>query len=229
MLYVAARWVSSSATALAAVVLLAGCAVGPDFLHPAAPEITRYTRKPLSQTSSAGARDGARQRFIEGRDIPAEWWRLFRSPALNALLERSLANNPNLQSAMASLRAARQAVYAQEGKFFPLAEVNFNPTRQQTAASLSPVPASGASIYNLYTAQVLVSYTFDVWGLNRRTVESLQALADVQKFQVEAAYLALTSNVVVAAITEASLRGQIDATNQLVALNSKMLDILRRR
>src|SRR6202158_4250643 len=132
MLYVAARWVSSSATALAAIVLLAGCAVGPDFLHPAAPEITRYTREPLSHTSSADARDGARQRFIEGRDIPAEWWRLFRSPALNALIERALANNPNLQSAMASLRAARQAVYAQEGKFFPLAEVNFNPTRQQT-------------------------------------------------------------------------------------------------
>src|SRR6202158_2405705 len=96
MLYVAARWVFSSATALAAIVLLAGCAVGPDFLHPAAPEITRYTREPLSQTSSADARDGARQRFIEGRDIPAEWWRLFRSPALNALIERALANNPNL-------------------------------------------------------------------------------------------------------------------------------------
>jgi NodT family efflux transporter outer membrane factor (OMF) lipoprotein len=229
MLYVAARWVFSSATALAAIVLLASCAVGPDFLHPAAPEITRYTREPLLPTSSAGAHYGARQRFVEGRDIPAEWWRLFRSPALNALIERALANNPNLQSAMASLRAARQAVYAQEGKFFPLAQANFSPSRQQTAASLSPATASGASIYNLYTAQVLVSYTFDVWGLNRRTVESLQALADVQRFQVEAAYLALTSNVVVAAITEASLRGQIDATNQLIALNGKMLDILRRR
>ena len=230
MLYVAARWVFSSATALAAIVLLASCAVGPDFLHPAAPEITRYTREPLLQTSSTDAHYGARQRFVEGRDIPAEWWRLFRSPALNALIERSLANNPNLQSAMATLRAAQQAVYAQEGKYFPLAQANFNPTHARTAASLSPVTASGTSaIYNLYTAQVLVSYTFDVWGLNRRTVESLQALADVQRFQVEAAYLALTSNVVVAAITEASLRGQIDATNQLIALNSKMLDILRRR
>jgi NodT family efflux transporter outer membrane factor (OMF) lipoprotein len=230
MLYVAVRWVISSATALAAVVLLAGCAVGPDFLHPAAPEIARYTREPLLQTSSTDVRDGARQRFVEGRDIPAEWWRLFRSPALNALIERSLANNPNLQSAMATLRAAQQAVYAQEGKYFPLAQANFNPTHARTSAALSPVTASGTSaIYNLYTAQVLVSYTFDVWGLNRRTVESLQALADVQRFQVEAAYLALTSNVVVAAITEASLRGQIDATNQLIALNSKMLDILRRR
>ena len=92
-----------------------------------------------------------------------------------------------------------------------------------------PATASGADIYNLYTAQLQVSYTFDVWGLNRRAVESLQALADVQRFQVEAAYLALTSNVVVAAITEASLRGQIDATIELIAINGKMLGILQRQ
>jgi NodT family efflux transporter outer membrane factor (OMF) lipoprotein len=60
-------------------------------------------------------------------------------------------------------------------------------------------------------------------------VESLQALADVQRFEVEAAYLALTSNVVVAAITEAALRGEIEATNQLIAINGKMLDLLQRR
>jgi NodT family efflux transporter outer membrane factor (OMF) lipoprotein len=209
---------------------LTGCAVGPDFHVPAAPEVTRYTREPLAAlTSSADAPGGQRQRFVEGRDIPQEWWRLFRSPALNALIERAIANNPNLQSALASLRAAKQAVYAQQGKFFPLVQANFNPTRQQTSAALSPVPASGASIFNLDTAQVMVSYTFDVWGLNRRTVESLQALADVQMFQVEAAYLTLTSNVAVAAITEASLQGQIDATTQLIAVNGKMLDTFRRQ
>ena len=154
---------------------------------------------------------------------------MFKSPALNALIERALANNPNLQSTLATLRAAQQAVYAQEGKYFPLVQANFNPLRAQTASSLSPATASGADIYNLYTAQLQVAYTFDVWGLNRRAVDSLQALADVQRFEVEAAYLALTSNVVVAAITEASLRGQIEATNRLIAINGKMLDIFQRR
>src|ERR1700733_13280975 len=230
MSYVAVRWLSAGTPALAAVTLLASCAVGPDFVHPAAPEITRYTREPLAlHTSSADVAAGQSQRFIAGRDIPKEWWAMFKSPALNALIERALANNPNLQSALATLRAAQQAVAAQEGKFFPIAQANFNPTRQQTASSLSPIPASGANIYNLYTAQLQVAYTFDVWGLNRRTVESLQALADVQRFEVEAAYLTLTSNVVVAAITEASLRGQIDATDELITINSKMLDLLQRR
>src|SRR6202035_424013 len=192
MFGVAIRWFFAGATALAATPLLTSCAVGPDFLHPAAPEITRYSREPLaSRTSGTDVADGQRQHFVDRRDIPHEWWSVFKSPALNALIERSLANNPNLQSAIATLQADKQAVYTQEGKFFPLVLANFNPTHQRTSAALSPVPSSGASIFDLDTAQLQVSYTFDVWGLNRRTVESLEALADVQRFQVEAAYIAL--------------------------------------
>ena len=227
------RWVTrvcARAGVLAAALLLASCAVGPDFLHPAAPDSAGYTKEPLApRTSSADAPQGQPQRFAVGRDISAEWWTLFRSPALNALVQQSLNNNPSLQTAMANLRAARQAVYAQEGKFFPTVNANFNPTNQLTPASITPVLNSGANPFTLYTAQVGVAYTFDVWGLNRRTVEALKAQADNQRFQVEAAYLTLSASVVIAAITEASLRGQIEATNELIAANTKMLDILRRQ
>ena len=225
-----ARKLNAGAGALAAAMLLASCAVGPDFLHPAAPEGVRYTKEPLTpRTSSTDAPTGRSQHFAQGRDIPQEWWALFKSRSLNVLIERSLNNNPTLQSAIATLRAANQAVYAQEGHFLPLVTANFNPTRQLTASSISPVLSSAANPFNLYTAQVAVSYTFDVWGLNRRTVESLRAMADDQRFQVEAAYLTLASNVVVAAINEASLRGQIEATNQLITINTKMLDILKKQ
>ena len=227
------RWVTrvcARAGVLAAALLLASCAVGPDFLHPAAPDMAGYTKEPLApRTSSADAPQGQPQRFAVGRDISAEWWTLFRSSALNALVQQSLNNNPSLQTAMANLRAARQAVYAQEGKFFPTVNANFNPTYQRTPGVITPVLNSSANPFALYTAQVGVSYTFDVWGLNRRTVEALKAQADNQRFQVEAAYLTLSANVVVAAITEASLRGQIEATNELIAANTKMLDILRRQ
>jgi NodT family efflux transporter outer membrane factor (OMF) lipoprotein len=222
----AARWLANS-TALAVAMLVTSCAVGPDFLHPAAPEITRYTRELLTHTSSTDVASGQRQAFLPGRDIPEQWWGLFKSPRLNALIAQALHNNQNLQSALASLRAAKEAVYAQEGKFFPLAQANSNPTRQRTSGALTPVPANGAQVFNLVTAQVLVSYTFDVWGLNRRTVESLEALADVQHFQAEAAYLSLTANLVVAVITEASLLGQIEATEQMISINKKTLEIIR--
>jgi NodT family efflux transporter outer membrane factor (OMF) lipoprotein len=222
------RIAPAAAAAFAAV--LASCAVGPDFRVPAPPGIGGYTNERLApQTSSTDAANGNAQHFAPGRDIPQDWWRLFRSPALNSLIAQALHNNPNLQSALATLRASKDAVAAQEGKFFPLVTANFNPTRNQTSAALAPVPSSNALLYSLYTAQVQVSYTFDIWGLNRRTVESVQALADTQRFQVEAAYLTLTSNVALAAINDASLRGQIDAVNEEIAINTKMLGILRQQ
>jgi NodT family efflux transporter outer membrane factor (OMF) lipoprotein len=218
------------AVSFAIAALGSGCAVGPDFVHPPVPEVGRYTTEPLaSRTSSAEVDMGGAQRFANGKDIPAEWWRLFRSPALNSLINKALAANPNLQAALAALRVARENVYAQQGKYFPAVQANFNPSRQQTASGLSSPLNNGDNLFNLYTAQVLVSYTLDTWGLNRRTVESLQAQADSQRFQAEAAFLTLTANVVVAAVQEASLRGQIDATNKLIDINSKMLEILRRQ
>jgi outer membrane protein TolC len=87
--------------------IVTSCAVGPDFLHPAAPEITRYTREPLTRTSSTDVASGQRQVFLPGRDIPEQWWALFRSPRLNGLIAQALHNNPSLQSALASLRAAK--------------------------------------------------------------------------------------------------------------------------
>jgi NodT family efflux transporter outer membrane factor (OMF) lipoprotein len=215
---------------LGAATLVSSCAVGPDFAHPAPPEATRYTREPLAtHTSSAPVRDGQSQHFVNGRDIPGDWWNLFRSQELDVLVRSSLENNPNLQSAISALRVAKEMTYAEQGKFFPQGQANFNPTRQQLASSIAPTLNNGAQVFDLYTAQVLVTYSLDIWGLERRTIESLQAQEDSQRFVVEAAYLILTSNVVVSAIQEASLRGQIDATNQLISINQKMLDLLRRQ
>jgi NodT family efflux transporter outer membrane factor (OMF) lipoprotein len=223
-----ARFVPVVVTLAAA--LGAGCAVGPDFERPAAPDTERYTREPLGAgTAAAPAAEGQAQRFVKDLEIPSQWWTLFHSPALNALIERSIKANPTLEAAMASMRVAQETTRAQEGKFFPLVQGNFLPTRQQVAQSLSSPLSSGDLTFNLFTAQALVSYTFDVWGLNRRLVESLQAQADSQHFLVEATYLTLTSNVVLAAIQEASLREQIRTTLELIDINTKALNILRQQ
>jgi NodT family efflux transporter outer membrane factor (OMF) lipoprotein len=222
----------ASVSCLVAATLLTSCAVGPNFHEPAAPETERYTAEPMPlRTAATDARGGQSQHLEPGRDIPAEWWTLFRSPALNALMAQALANNPNLQSTIATLRAAKEAVYAQQGKFLPLVQADFNPTRQQSPAVLSAPLATGTppQTFNLYTAQMSVSYVFDVWGLNRRQVEALQALADTQGFQVEAAYLTLTAGLAGAAINDAALRCQIDATTEIIALNRKMLDVLHKQ
>ena len=156
---------SLAAAIWAATALMSGCAVGPDFTVPAAPDLDRYTREPQpARTAATGDSLGASQHFAPDRDIPGDWWTLFRSRGLNALIAQSLEANPNLQSAVAALRVAQENKLAQVGKFFPTIQANFTPTRQLTAQSIAPVLNSGENPFNLYTAQVMVSYPFDFWG-----------------------------------------------------------------
>jgi outer membrane protein TolC len=106
------------------MVVLAGCAVGPNFASPPAPDVGGYTAEPLAkQTSSADVKGGEAQRLVQNLDIPGQWWTLFHSEALNAMVEQALKNNPTLPAAEAALRLAWENVYAAEGAFFPTAVV----------------------------------------------------------------------------------------------------------
>ena len=215
--------------ALLALALLSGCTVGPDFNRPGGPPVDKYTKSPLQRTASAEVKGGAAQRFLKGLDIPGEWWRLFHSRSLNALVTRALAANPDLTAAHAALRQARENLYAGRGGFYPTVVGNFTGSRSKTPAVLSPTPENNSLYFSLYTAQLTVSYDPDVFGGTKRQVESLAALAEAQRFQLEATYLTLTSNVVAGAIAEASLRGQIAATAKIIKVERESLDILRRQ
>jgi NodT family efflux transporter outer membrane factor (OMF) lipoprotein len=211
--------------------LAAGCAVGPDFEPPPAPDVPGYTPQPLAEkTSTADVKGGEEQRFVNDLDIPGQWWTLFHSEALNALIEQALRNNPTLPAAEAALRLAWENVYAAEGAFFPTAVASYSPSRNKTATGVVFTAASsGPPFFTLHTAQVVVTYAPDVFGGTRRAVESLMATAEFQRFQLEAAYLTLTSNVVAAAVLEASLRGQIAATEEIIKIQTQSLGILRKQ
>ena len=215
---------------LTAASLLCGCAVGPDFKRPAAPEVNAYTRSPQSLTTATpNVQGGEAQRFVTGSDIPGDWWTLFHSPALNALVERALKNNHDLKAAQAALTVARENVLAQRGAYYPAVTASLTASRSKTSAELSPTPNSGALYYSLYTPQVSVSYVPDVFGLNRRTVELLQAQAGQAGFELDAAHITLSANLVSAAIQEASLRAQLQATRRLIDINSQTLEVLRQQ
>jgi len=216
--------------AVATWLLATGCAVGPNFKRPAAPNVPGYTPTPLATTSStANVPDGEPQRFLEGRDIPGEWWTLFHSKPLNDLIERSLKNNPDIKAAQAALLVARENVLAQRGAYFPSVSGSFSAARAKSSSNISPVTNTSALDYSLYTPQVSVSFVPDVFGLNRRTVESLQAQAQQARFALAATHITLSSNVAAAAIEEASLRAQVDATRQLIEINTHMLEVLRKQ
>lgn len=207
---------------------MAGCAVGPNFSKPAAPHVSDYAARPLSSTvATANVAGGQAQHFAEGADISGDWWTLFHSKALNALIERSLKNNHGLKAAQAALSVAREDVLAQRGAYYPSVTANFSASRQRDPRTISPVPNSNVFQYSLFTPQVSVSYVPDVFGLNRRSVESLKAQEQAIRYQMIAAYTMLTANVIVAAIQEASLKAQIDATRQLIGIGARSLHILR--
>ena len=190
---------------------------------------------------------GESQHFNAAADIPFDWWTLFESPQINSLIRRAFKANPGIESAQAALRQAQEYVTAQEGFFYPTVSANYSASRNKLAGNMggnSPgVQGNGTVIqtysnpagpvynapayYNFHVAQLTVGYVPDVFGLNRRQVESAQAQVNVQKLQLEATYITLASNVVAAAIQEASLRAQIEAMQKIVAVNTETLVILR--
>ena len=217
--------------ALALTALLAGCAVGPDFVPPPAPDVQGYTPAPLPhRTASASTQGGQAQRFVHDLDLPGQWWTLFHSKPLNSLVERALANNADIAAAQAALRVARENVRAQRGTLFPQVDAGFSAIR-----TLPPVAgpeidnSSVAPTFNLFTTSLSVSYTPDVFGGLGRAVENLEALEDAQRFQLEATYLTLTSNLAGAAVQEAALRGQIAATQQIIKIEREFLGLLRKQ
>ncbi|MDM0003531.1 efflux transporter outer membrane subunit [Variovorax sp. J22G73] len=243
------------ATALACAVLLAGCAVGPDYTRPALPASQGFSPVPLPlATAAADTTAGTAQHFVPARDIRADWWTLFGSKPLDAVVRKAFAANPTLASAQAALRVAQENVRAQRGFFFPSVQASYTPSRTKIAGNLggnlpgvqgngtviatteNPPASEGGSapfnapvIYNFQTAQLTVGYAPDVFGGNRRQVEALQAQATYQQLQLEATYLTLAANVVAAAIQEASLRQQIATTREIVEANTQSVALLQRQ
>ncbi len=211
--------------------LLCSCEVGPDFKIPLSPEIAKYTPDRLQASNTAEAKT---QRFATDRDLPADYWTLFHSTALNALVSRGLRDNPNIDAARAAIRVAQANVYAQVGTLLPQVSGEYDGTGGKVATNgtsgvASPIVGAANSApnpvyYSLHTAQINVGFIPDIWGGNRRQVENLEALRDNQRFMNEATFLTLTSNIALGAIQEASLRAQIKVTEKLIVISKDILD-----
>jgi NodT family efflux transporter outer membrane factor (OMF) lipoprotein len=240
-------------TPLAAAALLSSCShlpsVGPNFKKPEAPKADGYTPKPLAPTTSSTTNvvGGEAQRFVTGQDVPFNWWTTFQCPALSKLVEEALRRNASITAAWAALRQAQELVKAQQGYYYPTVTADYNVNAQQAAGNIANSTApgyqangrliaplqSGSPPYNsaltwtMHTASLVAGYSPDIFGLNRRTVESLDAQADMQRFELDAAYITLASSVVGAAIEEASTRSQIEATKKIIDANVKILAAMK--
>src|ERR1700736_4950696 len=214
-----------------AVLALAGCAMGPNFHSPAPPATERYTSAPqLEVTADAPVPAGAAQTVVPDRDVPADWWTLFQSPALDALVRQALRDSPNVEAAKAALRSA-QATYAAErgALLLPRVDAQAAVTRERVPGAAFGLPSVPASTFTLSTVSVNVSYRLDLFGASRRQLEALRAQSDYQRWEVEAADLTLTGNVVTTAFDVASLRGQLAAVTDVATSESDQLKVVQRQ
>jgi NodT family efflux transporter outer membrane factor (OMF) lipoprotein len=186
---------------------------------PEIPTAERYTPTPVTE-----------ERLAQGADISARWWTLFKSPALDGLVRQALEASPTLARSSAKLRQAQEDLSARTGGTrFPKVDAKLSANRVDVnPQSLGVQNLPVQTPFSLYLASVGVSYTFDLFGANRRELEALQASVDYQRYELEAARLMLAGNVVTAAIREASLREQIAATEEIVVLQERQLAITER-
>lgn len=208
---------------------LMGCMVGPDFTSPQPPGVSGYL-PPGQRLSLLTTDGGASQRVALGAALPEEWWQLLGSPYLDGLVRRGLAQNADVRAQEAAIRAAQAMALAQRGALFPSLNANYNATRQKVPVESQTSNApSGASVYSVHTAQLTAAFVPDVFGGTRRLVEAAEAQVSIEELRREAVVLTMSANIAVAAIEEASLRGQIAATRRLITIQNQVLDLLRQQ
>lgn len=209
---------------------LAGCAAGPDFEPPAAPQVAAYTEAKLpAQTASSPVQLGGAQRFVAGRPVATDWWTQFGSPKLDALIARSLERSPTVAAAQATLRQARETHAAQRGSTrSPQVNATLGAQALQNNTAAMGLPG-GKRRYDLYNAGLGVSYALDLSGGNRRALESLAAQSDWRRYQLDGARLTLAGSIIATAVDQALLGGQIDALEHLLAAQQEQLRITRDR
>lgn len=217
---------------LAVALALGGCAAGPDFKTPDAPAAASgnsYTATPMSaQTESARGFAGDAQHFASGKDIPADWWTVFHSTELDQLMRAAFEHNPSMVGAQAALRQAQENLNAETGnRLYPSVTGQLGAERQH-ASAVSTFTPSGV-LFNVYTGALNVSYTIDAFGASRRELEGLSAAVDYQRYQLEATYITLSSNVVVTAIRAASAQAQLKATREVLDSQEKELAVIERQ
>jgi NodT family efflux transporter outer membrane factor (OMF) lipoprotein len=201
---------------------VSACAVGPNFHHPDAPEVTRYTHG--TDPVATAAVDGTTQQFHSGGVLAGDWWRLFQSTKLDAVIAEAIANNPGLDAAEASLRASQNNLRSGYGIFYPAVDASVGATRERYAPANIGEAVPG-SVFNLFTLSTTVSYALDLFGGQRRLIEGLHAEVDLAHANEQAAHLALTANIVNSVIARAAYRAEVDATKQLIELQSQQVHL----
>ena len=205
---------------------LGGCAVGPDFKAPAAPQDRDYVLDQHKQPISTNSGE-TEQRVVTGGKLQANWWTLLQSPELNRVVEQALANNWSIEAAQANLAKAAEGVAVARGGLYPQVDAVADAGRKKYGASFLGPQAAAFPLFSAYTGGAVVSYDLDAFGGQRRQIESAAADAEVQKEVVNAAHLSVAGDTVLEALQIASIRSQIAVAQNVIASDQQNVELVQ--
>jgi NodT family efflux transporter outer membrane factor (OMF) lipoprotein len=203
---------------------IGGCTAGPNFTRPEPPPTTRYTANKLNSENVAASETA--QHIALGREIEGDWWTLFGSEAIDQLVKQAVNHNRNLEAAQATLRQAQQLALARTGLKYPQVSLSAGVGRQQYGqeflGGFGSIPP-----FTYYSVGPAVSYTLDYTGGVARSVERQEALADIERYQLNAAYLTVTGNAVMQVLAIASARAQIATVDTILSEDNDNLRLVQ--
>lgn len=226
-----ASWPRGVLLLLALAAGMAGCVTG-GVKQPGIPEVDGYSSPGESREPEARAGQQVGAEAVElGGAVSAEWWSLFRSPELDRLVKEAVAGSRSLESARQRLLAAQEALRAARSALYPQATLEASAAREKQSAAAFGLPADAFPLppnYNLYQVGATAAYRLDVFGRTRYGIEQQEALAALQRYQLGAAYLALTGNTVVQAVQVAATRAQLQALGRILDIDRENLQLVRK-
>jgi NodT family efflux transporter outer membrane factor (OMF) lipoprotein len=198
------------------VMTLAGCAVGPNFKRPNAPK-SAYSQ-PSGSVGPASV--------VYGGEVAADWYTLFHSDSLNAIVQEALRANPDLEGARHNLFAAQYELQAVAGTALPRVQFGAKATRSRVNGSfLYQSPEALQVTANQFNLGPSLAYDLDVFGQIRRSIEAQSAQTAQVGHQALNVYITLVDQVVMTAFDLAASVEQINVTRQLVADLQQQLEL----
>lgn len=206
------------ALALGTALVLTGCALGPDFQRPESTLPEQYQDAPQA---SAQAETPA--------PVNPEWWKLFGDPMLDELVAQALANNQDLQAAVARLEAADAAARETGAERFPALDLTGSSVRSRSSGETASGQRMGAMTSTNRRMALGINYELDFWGRIRRSTEAARAQALASQFSRDALQISLTSQVADTYLGLRSLDAQLKATRETLESREETLKIVQAR
>jgi outer membrane protein, multidrug efflux system len=209
---------SSKPALAAALVLLSGCSLAPDYRRPAVTPAATYKEVPSGWTLAAPAADAP----------PAAWWQAFNDPILNGLESRIEAGNPSLAAAVARYDQAVGALHEARADFFPQIGVGGSAERDRVSRN-RPLTSGRAATYNDYQVGASLSWEIDLFGRVRNSVKANRAEAQASAADVAGVRLGLQTSLAAAYFQMRGLDAREGLLHQTVDAFQRAYDLTETR